>query len=289
MVRGSPVKITSCLRTKAGDVPLPAMLRFLQRFEFPHKLGICEKLFSRELAAKGVCWVSTAAGISWKLDLRNATHRWIVYGKYEGAPFLSWARSFLPPDGIVVDAGANVGQMLLYLAQWVPQGRVVAIEPGKHQADWLEECLRANQQLPVELVRAGLGARATKAFLEETGPADRHGSWNRVSKCRGEPIELVPLENLLNERKLRRVHLWKLDVEGYEVPALQGAGKLLSGHQIEAIYVELRGENGCAIRDFLKSLGYQCHIFSSGGRLLLPDRLPEDTNGLFLARNPRYR
>ena len=98
--------------------------------EFPRKLGICERLFARSLSRYGVCWVRTAAGVPWKLDLTLSTHRWIVYGKYEGRPFLDWARQYLPRDGIIVDSGANIGQMLLYLAQCVPAGKVPAFEPG---------------------------------------------------------------------------------------------------------------------------------------------------------------
>ncbi len=265
---------------------LPITLRILQRLEFPHKLGLCERLFSTKLALNRICWVDTAAGIPWKLDLRNATHRWIIYGKYEGAPFLDWARSFLPKNGIVVDSGANIGQMLLYLGQWVPRGKVIAIEPGKHQVDWLQACLRANPHLPVEVIQVGLGSTRGSAFLdlENPGAVDRHGSWNRVSASLGEPIEIVSLCQLLQERGIEKVDLWKLDVEGYEIPALEGAADWLADHRIRALYVELRGDNGRAIRDFLVPFGYECNLFSNSGRLHVPQQLPEDTNGLFLIR-----
>src|SRR5438045_3990573 len=168
-------------RAEPPCITLPVTLRLIQRLDFPRKLGICERLFGSQIAKAGICWVQTGAGIPWKLDLANETLRWIVYGKYEGSAFLDWARAFLPRDGIVVDSGANIGQMLLYLAQWVPAGKVFASEPGKHQADWLEECLDANPLLPVELIRIGLGAETREAFLEEPGQEDRHGSWNRIS------------------------------------------------------------------------------------------------------------
>jgi FkbM family methyltransferase len=263
-------------------IALPGLIRLFRRNEFPKKLGICERLFRGSLARNGVCWVETSAGIPWKLDLANATHRWIVYGKYEGAPFLDWAKRFLPADGVIVDSGANVGQMLLYLAQWVPKGSVLAVEPGKHQADWLQECLAANPQLPVELIRVGLGAASQNAFLQETGTPDRHGSWNQVSQSEGEPIQIVRLADLLAKRGIERVDLWKLDVEGFEIQALEGARPLLESHRIRALYVELLGENGPAIREYLQPLGYKCWLFKPNGKLYSPTALPDDTNGLFL-------
>src|SRR5205085_8555727 len=124
---------------------------------------------------------TTAANVSWKLDLANATHRWIVYGQYEGGAFLNWARKFLPGDGVVVDSGANIGQMLIYLAQFVPQGKVLAFEPCRESADWLEECLKVHPEFPVELIRLGLGEEDKAGFIESFGPDSIHGAWNQIS------------------------------------------------------------------------------------------------------------
>jgi FkbM family methyltransferase len=263
-------------------VSLPFPITWLQPHDFPHKLGICERLFGQGLSARGIGWVQTGGGIPWQLDLANPTHRWIVYGKYEGSAFLNWARTFLPANGVVVDSGANIGQMLLYLAQWVPQGKVLAFEPGREQADWLEECLRLHEHLPVEIVRRGLGASPARLFLHNPGPENVHGAWNQVSENDGEPIEIVRLAHELAARLIEQVDLWKLDVEGYEVPALQGAGELLSEHRIKALYVELAGDNGNRIREYLARFNYRCYLFGRHEELMPAGDLPEHTNGLFL-------
>jgi FkbM family methyltransferase len=272
-------------------VTLPLPLTWLQAVDFPHKLGICERLFGKALTRHGICWVDTAAGITWKLDLAVVPHRWIVYGKYEGAPFLNWARKFLPPNGVVVDSGANIGQMLLYLAQWIPQGKVLAFEPGVKQADWLEECLTVHPTLPVELIRRGLGASATRLRLASCGSDFIHGFWARVSATEGEPIEIVRLEDELSSRSIEKVDLWKLDVEGHEIPAMQGAETLIKEQRIRAIYAELtvRDGHGQAVRDYLDKLGYQCYLFDKSGKLYDPRQktnfqFPWWTNGLFLPK-----
>jgi FkbM family methyltransferase len=175
--------------------------------------------------------------------------------------------------------------MLLYLGQWVPHGRVLAIEPGKHPADWLQECLEANPQLRVELLRVALGSRRQQAHLKEVGGTDRHGSWNQVSNLEGEPINVVPLTELLRERNIEHVDLWKLDVEGFEIPALEGAEWYLSERRIRSLYIELRGDNGRMIRDFLGRFGYDCRLFNWTGSLYSPIDLPEESNGLFMPAN----
>ncbi|MFN6069903.1 MAG: FkbM family methyltransferase, partial [Pseudanabaena sp.] len=194
--------------------------------------------------------------------LKNPTHRWIVYGKYEGAAFIDWAKKFLPPDGIVIDSGANIGQILMYLSQYLPQGKVLAFEPGKDAADWLEECLLINKNLPIEVIRFGLGASVAKLRLNNIGDSFGHGAWNQISETEGEEIQIVKLADQLAERSIEKVDLWKLDVEGYEIPALQGAEDWLKQKKIKAIYAELHGKNGQNIRDYLNGFGYQCYLFN---------------------------
>jgi Fe-S oxidoreductase len=90
------------------------------------------------------------------------------------------------------------------------------------------------------------------------------------------------LADELAARSIEQVDLWKLDVEGYEIPALQGAQELLKERRIRAIYAELTGENGQQIRDYLATFDYHCHLFNHNGKLYTPSELPAHTNGLFL-------
>jgi FkbM family methyltransferase len=266
-------------------IELSRTLRIIQSFEFPHKLGICDRIFGRSLSKRGICWVKSSTGIIWKLDLTSSSDRWIVYGKYEGAAFLDWAKSFLPKNGIVVDSGANIGQMLLYLAQYVPEGKVLAFEPGPAPGAWLQECLELNQDLPVELIKAGLGLKHGAAKLMEQGAVSIHGGQNCISESTGIPIVLTSLSHEIAVREIDRVDLWKLDVEGYEIEALKGALPLLESKRIRALYVEMFEANGLRILEFLTNVGYACYSVEGKNRLRPMTKPPAFVNGLFLPRN----
>jgi len=241
-----------------------------------------ERLYGRRLAHLGVAWVPTSTGLTWKLDLSNPTHRWIVYGKYEGAAFIDWARDHLPPDGVVVDSGANIGQMLLYLAGFVPRGRVLAFEPHPDARAWLMECLAKVPEFRVQCFPFALGTQPADLFLEAKGTPELHGAWSQVSNTAGQPIRVVRLQDMLAELGIGTVHLWKLDVEGYELAALEGAERLLQDRSIRAIYAELGFGNGPAIVAYLGKRGYRCGLFDRRGRLHPPSTLPDHANGLFL-------
>jgi FkbM family methyltransferase len=262
--------------------PVPLLLRRLQELDFPHKLGICDRIFGNRLAKHGICWIRTAAGIAWKLDLRNATHRWIVYGKYEGRGFHRWVKGFLRRDALVVDSGANIGQMTLYLAQLIPKGKLLAFEPGREQASWLTECLLAHDNFPVEVIRVALGATTARLYLRDGAPRFFHGSMSQISEAEGEPINVTRLCDALTDRSIEEVDLWKLDVEGHELPALEGAVSLLHEKRVKALYIEMAGENGRHVREYLRGVGYNCYLINNRGRLISPTCFPPHTNGLFL-------
>src|SRR5687767_3108405 len=264
------------------EIRLPWLLKSIQGLEFPHKLGFCDRIFGRTLATHGVCWVPTAASIPWKLDLVNSTHRWIVYGKYEGIGFFNWAKGFLPPDGIVVDSGANIGQVLLYLAQWVPDGQVLAFEPSEVQADWLEECVIANKLESVEVLRLGLGSKTANLALIEAGLSERHGAQYFVSPDQGVPIKVVTLDEELERRGVARVDLWKLDVEGYELEALRGAKSLFRQKAIRAVYVEMQESLQAEIMEFFHDHGYRGFTIDHRGELKRATQFDSFSMGLFL-------
>ena len=188
----------------------------------------------------------------------------------------------MPLDGVVVDSGANIGQMLIYLSEYVPRGRVLAFEPFAEAADWLEECLAVHPHLPVELFRLGLAESSSEAYLQTIGAKELHGSWNRLSETDGTPIRVVRLEEVLAKKGIQTVDLWKLDVEGSEINALRGAESLLQSHRIRALYVELGFGQGQQIVDFLAARKYRCYLFDNEGNYQQASVLPEHTNGLFL-------
>lgn len=269
----------------SADRPLslPLLLRLAQRFRFPRKLGLCERMFGRFLSRQGIAWVRTSPGPVWKLDLANATHRWIVYGDYEGSSFWNWLRVDPARFGTIVDSGANIGQTVLYFATLLPDTRIIAYEPGRFAREWLAAGVAANRFGRVEVEASALGANAGAARLAAQGAPDRHGSWNTVSQTEGEPITIAALDTELDRLGIAVLDLWKVDMEGYEGAALTGAERALSAHRIRAIYIEAAGESGPGNLDRLARHGYRIHGIALDGRLTPWNPAHSHENALCLA------
>ena len=258
-------------------VSLPIGLRVLRRCSFPHKLGILERIYGSALSRHGVAWVRTAHGPIWKLDLRNPSHRWMVFGDYEGPTGMNWLRRWLAPGGVVVDSGANIGQTVAYFGPLLGV-RVFAFEPFAEASEWLNECLAQQTGWHVEVVSAGLHDASGSLqllipdFTSQIGAqATLQRSWYGDRLKRYVTIPVLRLDDFLEEREIDRLRLWKLDVEGWEIHALTGSLAALGRHAIEAVYAEVNPGHLSRVQEIADETGYKIFRLDQQGRLVLQD------------------
>jgi FkbM family methyltransferase len=245
-------------------------LRALRKLHFPRKLGICERLFGKTLSASGVKWVETSNGLVWKLDLADASHRWCVYGDYEGAAQMNSIRRWLSGGGDVIDSGANIGQMTLYFALAVGC-TVHAFEPTHGARSWLASCIDRNALRNVRIVGAGLSGHAASVPIQLDGArSTMHLDWYAGKNLKTEQIEVIRLDDYAAEQGIERIRFWKLDTEGHELEGLLGASRLLASRRIDVILVEVRQANLAPIRDYLLRFGYKLYR-QQGSRITLFD------------------
>lgn len=265
-------------------VSLPLALRLLRRIEFPRKLGLCERLFARRLARRGTAWFRAPGGGIWKADLRVPSHRWMVYGQPQRG-LVRFLRARLAGPAVIVDAGANVGQMLVPLLGALPCARYLAVEPGEEARAWLREGAARNPAWPIEVIPAALSDRAGDAALAV--PREGHGCQAWIAERGDQPTRLLRLADALDARGIVRVDFWKLDVEGHELPALRGAAPLLREGRIGALYVELHRGAFSEVLSFLEALGYAPYTLDAAGRPKpFRDEGLDLTDALFLRKAP---
>lgn len=165
---------------------------------------------------------ATAAGNYWSYELRNS------HGDDEGLATLA----ALPPDSVVLDIGAHVGEYAIPLT--VHGHEVYAFEPNPKSADRFEHNCRRNG-IEVALSRIGLGDSAgERRFFRSTFP--KLSAFDRGAATRwGAGIEET------ERRTVRRVDGlvgeaipppdgMKIDVEGAEFAVLRGATATVERH-----------------------------------------------------------
>lgn len=257
--------------------PLPWSLRVLRRLPLPHKLGLLERCYGKRLAREGICWVVCANGVAWKLDLADACQRWMVYGDYEGGLMLNWLRRWLANGGVVVDSGANIGQMLLYLAP-LADVSVFAFEPLPAACRWLRECLAVQQGWQVTVIEAGLAEQEKTLALQCDGArSTTRLDWYQGRRLEKIDIPMATLDAAMRNYGVNSIRLWKLDVEGGEYDALCGAEGYLQSKAIAAVLIETHPANFHRIRAYLAAFGYKLFLLQANGCLSEAEQAPQVT------------
>jgi FkbM family methyltransferase len=144
----------------------------------------------------------------------------------------------------VVDVGANRGQFTLFAAGLFPQARIFAFEPQPGPYGVLTRI--AAGRTWVQTFRAAVGPRRATARLHVMRPDDcssllaptaRQSALFPQTRLIGAlPVEIAPLHAFIGPGDLHAPALLKLDVQGFELAALEGCASLLDG--FAAVYVE---------------------------------------------------
>jgi FkbM family methyltransferase len=129
----------------------------------------------------------------------------------------------LRADDVVVDVGANIGVHTLLAARIVGDGgRVLSLEahPATHAA--LVENTRLNRCRNVKTLNVAVGPVEGIAHLSDFSSDDE----NKVEATGVITVTQQPLDALCQD--LHQIDLLKIDIEGYELPALMGAERVLA-------------------------------------------------------------
>ena len=107
---------------------------------------------------------------------------------------------------------------------------------------------------------------------------------------------MTTLDDLVSQRGLERVDLIKLDVEGSEVSALEGARGVLERDLLPLLLVEAEEERLASqgrtkeeLVDAIVGLGYRLHVFDATTGQLRPPGLPDEPEGTLVAARPNWR
>ncbi len=184
---------------------------------------------------------------------------------------------------VVVDAGANVGEVTLIAAKLVgDSGKVYAFEPQKDVAAELSINVDANNFNQVSIELKGLSDEVGEKSLYIASCDFADGSKNEglatlypSDRCQEEAgtIILETLDHYVEQNNICQLNLIKMDIEGAELPALKGSMKTLKRFKpyiIVEVQQETASQAGYYAEDILKLLekiGYQFSVIGRKGQL----------------------
>lgn len=154
--------------------------------------------------------------------------------EFDPAPLVSdFAGVEFGPGSVALDVGANIGAVTCWLSRRIgTAGRVVAFEPDPDNLAILRQNLALNDVERIDLVERGAWSEAGE--LEFHAGGGYTSSFCRTSYVERRPerfhttrIPVTTIDAEVVALRLPRVDLIKMDIEGAEGPALQGAADTL--------------------------------------------------------------
>ena len=133
----------------------------------------------------------------------------------------------LNPGDVVLDIGAHVGIVSVFLAKRAPQARIIAFEPVPDNFARLERNLLANNITNVTAVNKAVTANGKPLVLSGDSSQNSGGFSAFTGQEGGVKVESTTLKAVFKDYAIDRVRLLKIDAEGSEHPVLLSSGTLL--------------------------------------------------------------
>lgn len=179
--------------------------------------------------------------------------------------------NLIPPKGRILDIGANIGIMSVWLGRNRPLSEIIAFEPIPHNIKALKKVLAHYKLSNVQVIEKALGnsngeVEMVMPVLDEVKMQglshvihETITDFNQGSTFKTPITRLDDCDVLQNGGE--KITAIKLDVENFEFFVLDGARNTISKNR-PLIYTELwENENRKKCFDLMQELGYQVKIF----------------------------
>ncbi len=200
----------------------------------------------------------------WEIVTRDGV-RLLSLKDFDPAPLSDPEIQHLSSGQNVLDLGGNIGMVAIYMAKKVgPKGHVWVYEPDRKNQELLQRHITLNDVANITLVPYGVwhesgtltfyeGGTYTSSFVKTNYIDEDPSRYQAVS------IPVVTLDEEMRRLGWEKLDFIKMDIEGSEVAALQGAQNLLS-RLSPSLLIETHASNGQttaeAVKSLLLSLGY---------------------------------
>lgn len=228
------------------------------------------------------CRIELGAALS--VPSKSQIARGLYEGFYEG-PERAFLLKYLRPADVFYDIGANVGLYSVLAATAIgSQGRVYAFEPNEESLHFLRRNLARIRGCRTQVF--SLAVSDVEGTLELSVPTQGYDAWATLGAVTTvdtpvvrREIRAATLDGLHASEGLAAPTVVKIDVEGWELHVLDGAGTVLKSSDPPLLMVELcdrasegAGSSTLELLSAIEALGMEVFELSKESPALVPLR-----------------
>jgi FkbM family methyltransferase len=195
---------------------------------------------------------------------------------------------YLRPSDSFLDIGANVGIYTLLAASRIKCGSIYSFEVLPKNYNRLEENIQLNQLQQVKTYQIAISDFTGKISLN-LAEGDSMPFITAATSDKTIQVNTDTLDNLLQNQPLANLTLAKMDIEGAELLALQGAKSLLEQQRPKVWILEINeavnnfGHQKEDVIDLLQSYGYGLYTYDADNNQIQSIELEEKQGHNILA------
>lgn len=177
-----------------------------------------------------------------RMRLRNESRK-LTKNEFDDLAFLY--RTVNRQPSIIFDCGANIGFVSYQFFKKFPKASIYSLEPNPDVFKKLSFSLEKERN--IHPLNVGVGSRdgnmtfyrnnntGTSSFLE---PNEFHRA-HMARKYSAISVPVVTLLGICKKEKIEEISILKLDIEGYEIKALEGCKEFLEQDRIDFLFIEV--------------------------------------------------
>ena len=196
---------------------------------------------------------------------------------------LNYGHIFINKGDTCIDGGANLGiYSLAFLSAVGEEGDVISIEPMPYAIDAMKNLVNLNKFDKPIIIE---GAISNRSGMAELDFSDGVGFGSITRSFGGDEIlnvQTFTIDEIISKNNISTLHFIKLDIEGAEMLALEGAQKSIAEHK-PTICLECEEDRFEEITIFLQKYNYKPFFFNNNGLLININshKIPNDVNQIF--------
>jgi FkbM family methyltransferase len=199
------------------------------------------------------------------VDLRDGPMRNLLMNGVFDPEYFRIASAFLRDGGTSFDVGANAGLCSFGLIPLCRNVDYHLFEANPKLWPLLKRSIALHPQVSMHLVEAAVGERAGKVFIGGEN-VDQDIGQGFIHSEKGVETRMLTLDEYFRSSGVARVDFMKMDIEGYELFAIEGARDAIRERRLPVIYFELKGplvarfgKTPSDVLERFRSLGYRLY------------------------------